>query len=80
MYGKLHSLETKAKISVAKGTTIYVYSSDQSTLINTFSSARKATEYFSVSKAIILSYCKNEKLFQDKWILCTISISIIVGS
>jgi hypothetical protein len=80
MFDKQHSLETKAKMSAVKGTNIYVYSSDKSTLINIFSSANKAAEYFSVSKATILSYCKNEKLFQDKWILCTISISIIVGS
>ena len=34
--------ETKDKISITSGTVIYVYSSDKSTLINTFTYARKA--------------------------------------
>lgn len=67
-------------MSVAKGGgTIYVYDT-QSTLVNTFSSARKAAEYFNVNKGTILSYSKNGKIFQDKWILCTTPISIIVRS
>lgn len=44
--GKLISKQTKIKISVTKGTKIYVYSFDKLELIYTFSSARKAVEFF----------------------------------
>ena len=37
-YGILHSEETKLKMSIAKGTTIYLYSSDKSILVKTFTS------------------------------------------
>jgi len=40
--------ETKAKMSIAKSTAIFVYSSDGKSLINTFPSATKAAEYFKV--------------------------------
>jgi hypothetical protein len=46
MFGRTHSTETLAKMSSAQGTAIYVYSPDKSTLINTFSSANKAAEFF----------------------------------
>jgi len=69
--GKSFSSETKAKLSEIQGTTIYVYSPDKITLINSLSSARKAAEEFNVSKDTILKYAKNGKLFKDKWILST---------
>lgn len=66
--GKTLSEDTKSKISLALGNKIYVYSSDNSKLINTFSSARKAAEFFSVSKDTITKYARNEQIFQEKWI------------
>ena len=80
LHGKQHRVDTIVKMSIAKGgSIIYVYDT-QSILVNSFSSARKAAEYFNVNKGTILSYSKNGKLFGNKWILCTTPISIIVGS
>lgn len=52
MYGRTHSEGTK--MSVIRGTVIYVYSSDKSTLIDTFCSARKAAEYFDCAHRTIM--------------------------
>lgn len=67
MFGKSHSAETLAKMSVAKGRTIYVYDKE-STLVNTFSSARKAALHFKVDKNTILKYVNSKEIFQEKWI------------
>ena len=68
-FGRTHSEETLAKMRVARGTTIYVYSIDKSTLVNTFSSAREAAEYFNCRHKTIMKYVKNELIFQNQWIL-----------
>jgi len=68
--GKKHSSETKAKMSIAKGTAIYVYDS-QGTLVNSFSSARKAAEALESNYYTILKYAKNGNIFKDKWKLST---------
>jgi hypothetical protein len=52
-------------------TQINVYSSDGTTLVNSFSSARKAAEYFNLTKERILKYTRNGKLFLDKGIFST---------
>ena len=72
MYGKLriHSTETKAKISVTQGTATFVYDPN-GLLVNTFNSARKAAKHFGSNHQIILRLVKNNKLFQDK---CKLSI------
>jgi hypothetical protein len=46
--GKNHSLETKTKMSIVKGTAIYVYDT-QGSLAYIFSSARKATFWLFLS-------------------------------
>lgn len=74
MFDTTRSEEMKAKLSEIHGTTIYIYSPDKITLINSLSSARKAAEEFNVSKDTILRYVRNGKLFKKQWIL---SISII---
>lgn len=63
---KLVSLKTKSKISATLGTKINVFDT-QGTLVNSFNSARKAAEYFNSYHTTIMSYLKNNKLFQDKW-------------
>lgn len=68
MLGKTHTVETLAKISAAKGTTIYVYNT-QNILVYTFSSANKAAKSFDCSHPTIIKYAKNNKLFQNKWYL-----------
>lgn len=71
LFGKTHSAETKAKMSKAKGGgTIYVYDS-QGTLVNSFSSARNAADYFNCDHKTIMKYVNNEKIFQKQWILST---------
>jgi group I intron endonuclease len=60
----------KKNMSLANGFQIDVYSSDGNTLINSFSSARKAALHFKVSKERILRYARSGKLFLNKWILC----------
>ena len=75
MFGKTHSTETLAKMSSAQGTAIYVYSSDKSTLINTFSSANKAAEFFNCHYQTVLKYAKNGGIFKNQWFLSTTLIS-----
>ena len=71
LYGKNHSAETKAAISAARGTAIYVYSLDKSILVNSFASASKAAKHFEVHHNTISRYAKNGSIFKDKWILST---------
>jgi group I intron endonuclease len=75
MFGKSVSAETKAKISAAQGTTIYVYSSDGFTLINTFPSANNAAKHFYVDKDTVLRYARNtgsgSKIFKEQWFFST---------
>lgn len=74
-FGKCHTAESKAKISAAQSCIIYVYSSDRSTLINTFNSSVKAGEHFNVSYNTILNYARNGLLFKKQWYLSTKLIS-----
>lgn len=60
----------KTKISVSKGTVIFVYDTKGS-LSNTFCSAREAGKHFDCTFNTILKYAKNGELFQDEWILST---------
>jgi len=77
-YGKAHTPETLVKISAAKGGgIIYLYSSDKSSLVNSFPSARKAAEYFNSNHHTIKRYVLNGQLFQGKWILSTSLITPI---
>jgi len=69
IFGTLRTEESKLKISIANGTAIYVYTSDKSTLVNTFTSARKAGLYFNVDKKTIINYAKTGKLFKEQWFL-----------
>jgi group I intron endonuclease len=71
MYGKTHSDESKNKISISKGTSIFVYRSEELTYINSFPSAIKAGEHFNVSYHTILKYAKSGKLFKNEWTLFT---------
>ena len=72
--GKIHSPETIAKISTSKGGgLIYVYDT-QGTLVNTFTSARKAALHFECSQNTILKYAKNGNIFKDKWKLSTFEL------
>ena len=64
--------ETKTRMSIAKGGgTIYIYDTNNS-LVNTFNSTRKATEFTNCSHVTITKYIKSGKLFKDKWIFSLI--------
>jgi group I intron endonuclease len=63
LFGRNHTESAKLAISIAKGTTIYVYCSDKSTLLYTFISAKKAGEFFNCCHKTILKYAKSGKLF-----------------
>lgn len=56
-------------MSIANEIQINIYSSDSITLINYFSSARKAVEHFNVTKERILRHARNGNLFLNEWIL-----------
>jgi len=66
-WGKQLPESTKLALSIAKGTTIYVYSSDKSKLIYTFNSARKAAEFFNINHNIILKYAKKGIIYKGLW-------------
>jgi group I intron endonuclease len=69
MQGKTHTPESLAKMSAANGTTVYAYSSNDSTLINTFPSSYKAAEHYKCGKSTISRYIKSGKLFKGEYIL-----------
>jgi group I intron endonuclease len=70
MKGIERSEEHKVKISVANDLTIYLYNLDGS-LVNTFCSTRKVSEFFHCSHPTINKYIKNGKIFRNQWILST---------
>jgi group I intron endonuclease len=74
MLGKSLSAETKALISANRGTDIFVYDT-QGSLVNSFSSGRKAALHFKVDNKTIMKYVRNNELFQDLWKLTTSLIS-----
>jgi group I intron endonuclease len=68
LFGKPRDAETKAKISITKGTPIFQFDA-KGILVNTFSSAREAGKFFNSSKTTIKKYATNGELFQGKWTL-----------
>jgi hypothetical protein len=66
--GATLSESTKAKLSEAKGTTVYMYSSDSMTLIDTFSSINKATTLLNMDHRTMVKYIHNMYVYKNKWI------------
>jgi len=58
-------------MSITQGTIIYIYNSNDITLMNTFILANNVGKIFNYSYNTILSYTKNGKLFKKEWILST---------
>jgi group I intron endonuclease len=70
-FGKSRSSDSRTKMSIIKGGgTIFVYDSNSS-LVNSFPSARKAAEELNCDHKTIIRYTKSGKLFRDQWILST---------
>lgn len=67
-FGKIFSESTKNKMSLAKGTSIKVYSLDLK-LLYTFTSATKAKLHFRSKTDTILKYARSRNIFRDKYIL-----------
>jgi group I intron endonuclease len=55
--GKTHTAEAKAKMSIAKGNTIYVYEIHGS-LVNTFCSTREAGKYYDCPHSTDIMYLR----------------------
>jgi hypothetical protein len=62
--------EQKAKFSATRGTSIFVYDT-QGTLLNNFSSGRKAAKHFDCSQSTIMKYSRNGLVFKRQWKLST---------
>jgi len=67
IFGKNHSVESRVKISIARGTPIFVYLKD-GTFENSFSSGRMAGKFFNTDSKTILKYLRSGKIFKEKWI------------
>jgi len=61
------STKTKLAMSIAKGSTIYLYSSNRFTLIDTFTSLRHAAKSLNISRVTIKKYTELECAYRDKW-------------
>jgi hypothetical protein len=55
-------------MSIAKGTTIYLFSLDKN-LIQTFHSSRMAAKHFNTSNGVIMRYTRSGKIYKEKYIL-----------
>jgi hypothetical protein len=60
-FGKSHSDLARSKIKKAKGTTIFIYTADQSSLLHTFDSANEAAKFIGCSRPTLLKYIRAEK-------------------
>jgi len=69
LFGKTRSAETRAKISAAQGTAIFMYDL-KGLLIKSFFSANEAGKY--CCHKTIIRNAKNGRLFRNKWILSNI--------
>jgi group I intron endonuclease len=67
-FGKVHSAESRTKISIARGISIFVYLLDD-TLENSFPSVSVAGKFFKAQNKTISKYVKNGKIFREKWVL-----------
>lgn len=67
-FGKVHSVESKAKMNVARKITIFVYS-ENNIFVNNFSFTRVARVFFNTHRKTILKYLRSSKIFKEKWIL-----------
>lgn len=67
-FGKVHSVKSRMKISLARRIPIFVYSLD-GMLENTFPSISETGKFFKAQNKTISKYVKSGNIFRDKWIL-----------
>jgi hypothetical protein len=68
-FGYKHSIESREKMSIGRGTPIYVFNSKSLILSYQFPSSNKAALFFNCADTTIMKYARNNKIFKDKWIL-----------
>ncbi len=66
--GFKHTIESKLKMSINRGTPIYIFHSESLILYKTFYSSNKAALYFNCSDTTIMKYARSEKIYREKWI------------
>nr|YP_009364304.1 hypothetical protein [Ophiocordyceps sinensis]ARF03396.1 hypothetical protein [Ophiocordyceps sinensis] len=68
--GRIHSEETKLKMSAVRGNPIYIYekcSSEGFKLIGSFVSARRAGKFLDISGSTIIRYKNSGEIFKEKY-------------
>jgi hypothetical protein len=68
--GRIHSEETKLKMSAVRGNPIYIYeklSSDEIRLIGSFVSARRAGKFLDISGSTIIRYKNSGEIYKDRY-------------
>nr|YP_009254035.1 hypothetical protein [Hypomyces aurantius]ANC62720.1 hypothetical protein [Hypomyces aurantius] len=68
--GRVHSEETKLKMSAVRGNPVYIYekcSSEGFELIGSFVSARKAGKFLDISGSTVIRYKNSGEIFKDRY-------------
>jgi group I intron endonuclease len=68
--GRIHSEETKLKMSAVRGNPVNIYekcSSDGFKLIGSFVSARRAGKFLDVSSSTIIRYMNSGEIFKERY-------------
>lgn len=68
--GRIHTEETKLKMSAVRGNPVHIYekcSSEGFKLIGSFISARRAGKFLDISGSTIIRYMNSGKLFKDRY-------------
>jgi group I intron endonuclease len=75
MFGRTHSIETLAKMSLAKNKRVYIYTKDSVSneliLFKSFENYSEVIKYFDFSKRTLSRYLNKNKLYKNNWILST---------
>ena len=67
-FGKVHTVESRTKISIARGTPIFIYLLD-GTLEHTFPSVSVTGKFLKAQNKTISKYVKSGEILREKWIL-----------
>ena len=68
--GRIHTEETKLKMSLVRGNPIYIYekcTSEGFKLIGSFVSARRAGKFFDISGSTIIRYRNSGEIYKDRY-------------
>jgi len=68
--GRIHSEETKLKMSAIRGNPVNIYekcSSEGFKLIGSFVSARRADKFLDISGSTVIRYMKSGEIFKERY-------------